>query len=189
METLVVLGLFSVVLGVGMDIYLLSGRTSRKALVMERVQADARFAVEAMTREVRTGDLDYDYYAGRGTPLALPDDELAVVSSDLTKIRFHRSSVANESACADAQSRPCLLVTVGANPPEAITPRGVRVMTAMFYVSPAVDPFIFSPGAGYASDTQPHVTIVLGLESAGGRQGEQASVSLQTTAASRAYRR
>jgi hypothetical protein len=144
--------------------------------------------MEAITREVRTGTIDFDYYAARATPPALPDTELALISSDNSRLRFHRSDASNEAYCADAASRPCLLVTVDGNDPAAITPKGSKVTSVGFYVAPSADPFYYTP-TGWQSDVQPHATIVLSLESVGGRVGETATINLQTTATSRAYRR
>lgn len=188
MEMLVALGLFSIIMSVGMDIYLLAGRAQRKVFSLERLQSDARFAMEAITREVRTGSIDYAYYATRGTGIGLPDTELALVSSDNTRLRFHRSDASNESACADEESRPCLLVTVDGNAPASITPKGAKLNSVGFYVAPAFDPFEFT-ATGWQSNVQPHVTVVLGLQSVGERVNESVEINLQTTATSRAYRR
>lgn len=188
MEMLVALGLFSMVMATGMDIYLLAGRAQRKVFTLERLQSDARYAMEAMAREVRTGSIDFAYYAGRGTPLALPDSELALVASDNSRLRFHRSTTADQGYCADAASVPCLLVTADNGTPAAITPRGVSVTSLGFYVAPSLDPFTFG-AAGWLVNVQPHVTVVVALRSVGGRIGETQDIYLQTTATSRAYRR
>jgi hypothetical protein len=188
MEMLVALGLFSMIVATGMDIYLLAGRAQRKVFTLERLQSDARYAMEAMTREVRTGAIDFAYYVGRGTPLALPDSELALISSDNSRLRFHKSTTTDQSYCADATSVPCLLVTVDDGTPAAITPKGVTVTSLGFYVAPNVDPFTFG-ATGWSSNVQPHVTIVVSLRSVGGRIGETQDIFLQTTATSRTYRR
>ncbi|HSD12131.1 MAG TPA: prepilin-type N-terminal cleavage/methylation domain-containing protein [Patescibacteria group bacterium] len=190
MELLVVLSIFSMVVTTATDIFLLTNRSQRKIFGLERTQADARYTLEAIAREVRTGSIDYAYYAGRGTPLGTPDAELALIDATNSPLKFKVSDASNQGLCADANSRPCLLVTVGANSPSAITPKNVAVRTAKFYVGPTVDPMSFSVVTGsYASSVQPHVTIVLVLESRGDRAGEQSVVYLQTTATSRGYKR
>lgn len=190
MELLVVLGIFSTVVVAASDIFLLANKSQRKMFGLERVQADARFTMEAIVREVRTGTFDYAYYAGRGTPIGVPDTELALIDSTNTKIRFHVSNAGNESNCANAQSRPCLLVTVGNGTPAPMTPKSVRVNNARFYVAPVTDPNTFDPATGtYSSNVQPHVTVVLMLESTAERQTERSIVYLQTTATNRKYRR
>ncbi len=190
MELLVVLTIFSMVVTTATDIFLLTNRSQRKIFGLERTQADARYTLEAIAREVRTGTIDYAYYAGRAAQLATPDAELALLDAANSPLKFKVSDSGTEALCADANSRPCLLVTVGANPPAAITPKNVAVRTAKFYVAPTSDPMSYDVTTGsYASNVQPHVTIVLVLESRGDRAGEQSVVYLQTTATSRGYKR
>lgn len=188
MELLVVLTIFSTVVVAATDIFLLANRSQRKVFGLEKAQADARFTLEAITREVRTGSIDYGYYAARGTSLGVPDAELALLDAGNAPMRFAVSDASTASLCADAASAPCLLVTIGANPPAAITPKGVAVRNIRFYVAPTVDPFRYDAGA-YAADEQPRVTVVMALETRGDRAGEQTVVFLQTTATSRAYKR
>jgi prepilin-type N-terminal cleavage/methylation domain-containing protein len=190
MELLVVLGLFSTVVVASSDIFLLANRSQRKLFGLERTQADARFTMEAITREVRTGLIDYAYYAGRGTAMGTPDGELALIDSTNTKVKFQVSDTSNEANCADASSKPCLLVSVGGGTPTAVTPKGVQVNNAKFYISPTTDPNVLDPNTGaYAANVQPHVTVVLILRSTRERSTEQSVVYLQTTATNRKYKR
>lgn len=188
MELVVVLGIFTTVVVAASDVFLLASRSQRKIFNLERTQSDARFTMEAMTREIRTGSIDYAYYAARGTAIGLPDDELAIVDTDNTRIRFFRSSDPLE--CVDGNSTPCLMVGVDANTPVPITPKDVVLRNIAFYISPAEDPQSFDPFTGaYAADTHPQVTVVLMLESTRGRAGEGAAAAFQTTVATRIYRR
>jgi prepilin-type N-terminal cleavage/methylation domain-containing protein len=188
MELVVVLGIFTTVVVAASDIFLLASRSQRKIFNLERTQSDARFTMEAITREIRTGEIDYGYYEARAAPIGFPDDELVIIDSNNTRIRFFRSL--DPSECVDAASTPCLMVGVDANAPVTITPKDVVVRNASFYVTPQQDPQSFDPATGtYAADVRPHVTIVLMLESTRGRAGEGAVVSLQTTVATRTYRR
>ncbi len=190
MELLVVMSLFTTVVLIASDIFMLSNRASRKIFGWERTQADARYTMEAITREVRTGSVDFGYYAGRGTAIGTPESELALIESDTTPIKFKVSDANNASLCADLQSAPCLLVTVGTGAPAAVTPKNVAVISAKFYISPATDPTVFNASTGsYDSDIQPRVTAVLVLQSRGGAAAEQTVVYLQTTATSRSYKR
>jgi prepilin-type N-terminal cleavage/methylation domain-containing protein len=190
MELLVVLGIFSMVVTSASDIFLLTGKSQRKIFGLERTQADARFTMEAIAREVRTGTFDWAYYAGRTLPLGLPDNELALVDSTQTALRFSMSDSNTNALCPDAASTPCLLVTVGTNTPTPLTPKGVVVRNLAFYIAPQLDPSVFNPATGtYASTEQPRVTIVLVLESITERVGERSIVSIQTTVTNRLYRR
>lgn len=190
MELLVVLGLFSTVVVVASDIFILSNRAQRKILSLERTQADARFTMEAITREVRTGDVDFGYYAARGTQIGRPEAELALIDNTNTPIRFHQSDAGNSMFCPDTESTPCLLVTLDVNDPVSITPKGVLVRNARFYISPSSDPDVFDPGTGtYPVNIQPRVTVVLVLDSVAQKAEDRVRVQFQTTIASRTYAR
>ncbi len=187
MEMLVALGLFSMVMVSAPDIYLLASRSQRRALSMERAQSDARFAMEAITREIRGGSIDYGYYAESA---ASPVDDLALIASDGSELVFSRSTSTTASACPDAESVPCLLVSIDGSDPVSMTSRGISVSGLNFYVGPFDDPFAFDESIGdYGSNVQPHVTVSMTLRSVGGRDDDQSTVHLQTTATSRTYRR
>ncbi len=188
MELVVVLGIFTTVVVAASDIFLLASKSQRRIFSFERTQADARFTMETFAREIRSGAIDYAYYADRSEPIGIPERELAIVDGDDARIRFFRSE--DVADCVDANSTPCLLVAVDGGTPAVITPKDVAVRNIAFYVTPAADPQEFEPDGGtYAADVQPHVTIVLMLESTRGRDGERALVSFQTTVAMRTYSR
>jgi prepilin-type N-terminal cleavage/methylation domain-containing protein len=187
-ELLVVLGIFSTVVVLASDIFLVTNRSQRELFGAERTQADARYTLEAIAREVRTGSIDYDYYVSRGTPIGTPDTELALVDSTDTPIRFRLSTSASQ--CLDATVSPCLLVRVGSGTEQSITPRNIAVLSAKFYITPATDPTIFDAVTGlYGQNVQPHVTVALQLQSRGERVTERTTVYVQTTSTSRAYSR
>ncbi|MEA3249676.1 MAG: prepilin-type N-terminal cleavage/methylation domain-containing protein [Patescibacteria group bacterium] len=190
MEMIVAITIFSTLIVAATDIFLLASRTQRKVFDLESMQASARYTMEAMVREVRTGVIDLDYYAGRAQPLGTPDTELALIDSEGDQIRFFESDASTEADCPNENSRPCLLVAVGVNPPAPISPKGIRVRSVSFYVSPDVDPFAFNSAAGsYLSNIQPSVTIVMSFESASRKIDERTYTYLQTTATSRRYER
>lgn len=192
MELLVVLGIFSMVVTAASDIFLMTNRSQRKVFGLERTQADARFTLEAMAREIRTGVIDYAYYAGRTLPLGTPDTELALIDSTNVPLRFALSSSPAECDRPEAATSPCLTVTINDDPltTSAITPKGVAVRGVAFYVSPTADPLTFNPLTGaYGADLQPRVTIVLTLASTGGRADERTTLNMQTTVTNRKYRR
>ncbi len=188
MELLVALGIFSMVVTAASDIFLMTSRAQRKIFAMERAQADARLALEAMIREVRSDRIDYASYAG-GVPV--PSDILYLRDSRGESIDFRISRTeAENDLCADAASRPCALVKVGSGDIAAITPRGVRVLQLKFLISPTVDPMAIDAATGtYLSDLQPRVTVIMDMEALGERAGESSLVYTQTTATSRQYRR
>ena len=192
MELLVVMGIFSTVVVSASDIFIAANRAQRKISALERLQADARFTLEAVTREVRGGSIDWTYYAGQSLSLDASVVVLALRDSTNAPIVFHKSDAANATYCPDAASTPCLLMTlgtVGVDPPAPLTPKGESVQNVKFYVAPSADPSSFNAATGvYASDLQPRVTAVLVLKSTE-RIVEGAVVYIQTTASSRWYPR
>lgn len=194
MELLVVLGIFSMVVTAASDIFMLTGRSQRRVFGLERTQADARFAMEALTREIRTGRIDYAYYAARvaagGATFGAPETELALIDSTDTPLRFFLSVTDEEKAACAADSIPCLLVSVDGGAASAITPKGVSLSTLAFYISPLADPTEFDVDNGeFLTNEQPRVTIVLSLDSVAGREDERAHLNLQTTVTNRRYDR
>ena len=187
MELLVVLGIFSAVVASASDIFMLATRSQRKVFALERTQADARFTMEAIAREVRTGSIDYAHY-GDKLQAPGPADELALIDSTGQPIRFFKSD--DPATCADTESAPCLLVAIGGGSPAAITPKGVKVYSAAFYLMPKADPGQFDPASGsFAADVQPHVTVVLVMESTVQDPRERSVVYMQTTVENRGYKR
>ncbi|MBI4457545.1 prepilin-type N-terminal cleavage/methylation domain-containing protein [Candidatus Uhrbacteria bacterium] len=193
MELLVVLGIFSTVVVSASDIFLSANKAQRKIAALERAQSDARFTLEAVTREVRGGRIDWQYYVDNSISLTGPVEILALRDGTDAPIVFHRSDAGNASYCPDAASTPCLLVTLGTpgvDQPAPLTPKGVTAQNVKFYVAPAADPSSFNPAAGtYASNGQPRVTTVLVLKSTEQRAIEGAVVYAQTTSSSRWYPR
>ena len=188
MEMLVVLGLFSMVVAAASDIFLITNRSMQKIFTLERAQADARFALEAMVREIRSDSLDFAAYGGDipvGTGiLRLRDDsDQAIV--------FRRSNDDESGLCRDNDAdAPCLLVSAGGSATVPVTPRGVVVNNLRFFISPARDPFVMDPVTGkYGNNLQPRVTIVMTVTASTGRLSDLSVINLQTTAASRIYKR
>ena len=62
MEIVVFLAIFSTTALIAVDLFLTITRVQRQVRNVQAVQTDARFALEAMGREIRIGAIDYDYY-------------------------------------------------------------------------------------------------------------------------------
>jgi prepilin-type N-terminal cleavage/methylation domain-containing protein len=188
MEMLVAISLFSLIIATAADIFMMASRSQRKVFDLQAMQASSRFTIEAIVREIRTGTIDYNYYFGRGNGMQMPERALALIGSDELPIKFYTSDQSNEQYCQDELSRPCLLVEVGSYDPAPLSPRGVRVRSVDFFISPDSSPFEYNVStSGYDSDVQPSVTVLLSLESVGRKSGERTYLDLQTTATSRKY--
>jgi prepilin-type N-terminal cleavage/methylation domain-containing protein len=145
MEMIVVLGLFSIVMVSASDIFLMSNRTQRKTLNLERVQSDARYAMEAMVREIRSGAIDYPWYADNGKPIdgTGPTDTLAVIDGQGDRVVMYKSD-----QCGDTDTQSCLVVQLNDGDPQVLTPRGVNIYKAAFYIRPNVSPYVFDSSTG-----------------------------------------
>ena len=190
MELVIVMGIVGMVLTSATDIFMMVSRAQRKIFALEKTQADARFTLEAMAREARSGMIDYPFYLASSTAVPAPTEDLALVDSYNTKMRFRKSGAGEESLCADADSAPCLLMSIAGGSEAPLTPKGVVVRNVKFYIGPTRDPFDYvAADGGYAANEQPHVTIVLMLEGKGTRPEENSIVYAQTTVTSRASMR
>ncbi len=194
MELLVVLGIFTTTVAMASDIFMLASRAQRKVFALERTQADARFTMEAMIREIRGDAIDYEWYQQQGLDLAAASSmtSLALVDHEGRHIRFWKAE--EPQYCPDPNSTPCLRVSIqpeGGEPSEApMTPNGVKVVQCRFYISPKVDPNLFDPATGkYPSDQQPLVTVTLTMQSSSLEPVQQTVVYFQSTAATRNYGR
>lgn len=183
-EMMVVLAIFSVATVVVVDIFMMAGKAQRRTLAIEKIQSDARYSIEAISKEIKMDMIDYDWvgYAGGITS---PEDALALLDADNNSIIFKISA----DDCP-AGTNKCLVVSLdGGLTWASITSEGNNVEDLKFYINPAVNPFLMNVANLYDSNNQPRVTIVLATKGIGGRAEEQQTIYLQTTVSSRIYRR
>ncbi len=185
-EMMVVLAIFSIVTVVIVDIFMMASRAQRRTLAVQRIQSDARYSMEAITREIKMDNIDYNFYGG--TISSEPQDVLALRDADDNSIIFKKST----ENCPVGTTN-CLVVSLdGGTTWESITSKGINVLDLKFYIDPSKDPFkLVKIGEAYTyeTDNQPRVTVVLVTEGIGGRVEEQQTVYLQTTVSNRIYRR
>lgn len=183
MELLVVMGVFSLTVALTSAIFIQSNRAQRRVLAMTAAQADVRFTLEAIVREVRGGLIDYATYEGSGG-VPVPADKLIIKSASGSRLKFYAET--NPSICPSGVSR-CLAVDVDGQV-QSVTSAGVTLQGMTFFVSPSTDPFSIDATSGlYKSDQQPLVTIAMKVATAGSKTEDPATVSAQTTVASRIY--
>lgn len=183
-EMMVVLAIFSVATVVIVDIFMMAGKAQRRTLAIEKIQSDARYSIEAISKEIKMDMIDYGW-AGYVGGITLPEDALALLDADNNSIIFKKS----ENDCPTGTTK-CLVVSLdGGLTWASITSEGSNVEDLKFYIDPVVDPFVMNAGNIYDSDNQPRVTIVLVTKGIGGRVEEQQTIYLQTTVSSRIYRR
>lgn len=183
MEIVVGLALFGVALISLTDIYLLSQTTQNKLVGETKIQADARFVIELLAREVRMSMIDYQAINPADYSPAL--DYLPLVDTAGNTTIFITTS---SPYICEPGTTSCLAVKQNDSAWASITPRGVNILRADFYVYPEADPFAITTNR-YAASSTPRVTIILASENITSRQAERNIQNLQTTVSSRVYKR
>lgn len=186
MELLVVLGVFSITVTMASAIFLQSNAVQRRVILMNAAQADLRFSLEAMVREVRQGGVDYAFYERDGG-VELPTDRLAVTNPFGQLEEFFMTD--DPTVCPEGVPR-CLAVSIDGAAGEPMTSRSLIVDRVLFYVTPNVDPFTRDVDSGlYLSDIHPSVTMIISGRTNGVKAEDVVPVQAQTTVSTRTYAR
>lgn len=185
MELLVVMGVFSLTVAIASSIFIQSNRAQRRVLALTAAQADLRFTLEAIVREIRGGQIDYASYEGSGG-ISVPAEKLIIRSASGSLLKFYAET--NPTVCPGNVTR-CLAVDVDGQV-QSVTSSGITLQDLTFYISPQSDPFSVDPASGrYKADQQPLVTVALKVKTGGSKTEDAAILSAQTTVASRTYAR
>lgn len=207
-EMLVVVAVFSVMMLIATNIFLVASKASRQAASSQRVQGDVRFALEAIAREVRFGTIDYDCYAPNpgcdpediGTPIDLDalkgqTSLLALRDTDGNRIRYKvmdSNGVPKLQVCfIDAGVESLDKCDAPVAPAwQVVTPEDVLIENGMFYLYPFLSPFKLrtSIPPPYDANAQPRVTIVLKTRQQTNEVSPE-TISAQTSVVSRYYAR
>ena len=174
METIVALGVFTLLLWSITAVFLMASQAQRRVAVTQRLLNDARYIIESIASDMRIGIPDYDKnISSRFT------DTLWLRDEDNNSIVYQRFT----SSCAQDTPSCIKKSQDGGVTFSPLTSQGVIVPEdgLRFYISPRPS---FWPGG--TSQTQPRVTILLTLQPAE-LLPYQISVSLQTSASSRFY--
>lgn len=183
MEIVVGLALFGVALISLTDIYLLSQKTQNKLVGETRIQADARFVMEVLAREIRMNLIDYAAIDQADFSPAL--NYLPLIDVAGNRLVFMTTS---SPAICEPGTASCLAVKQNDSAWASITPKGVNILKSEFYIYPEADPYAIV-GNQYAASSTPRVTIILSSENITSKQAEKNIQNLQTTVSSRVYKR
>lgn len=185
MELLVVLGVFSLTVGMASSVFLLSNQAQRRTLALTSAQADLRFSLESIVREVRSGQIDYAAYAA-SDGVQVPAERLMLRTASGSRLTFF---AAEDAATCPAGTARCLAVEVDGTA-QAVTSAGVQLEALTFFVSPQADPYAVDEASGlYFADAQPLVTVALRLKTLTRRPEDSVALDAQTTVAARTYAR
>ncbi|MDP3986306.1 MAG: hypothetical protein U1C53_02870 [Candidatus Veblenbacteria bacterium] len=184
-ELLVVVAIMLVVVSAAASIFLLVSRTQKRIIANQQVQGEVRFALESMVRDIHVGMVDYGYY--QSIPLVdasgviQPLQALALRDASNQPVLYRLNSLNQTLEVSRGQGgtwQPLLSDTV-------------QVSMVRFYIVPAANPFVPCSGGSCATvpNEQPRVTVSLTAQNVPESGYPTASLWLQTTIVSRAYRR
>jgi prepilin-type N-terminal cleavage/methylation domain-containing protein len=215
LELLISTAIFAITVVIGVDLFFTIVKVQKRTNFIQTIQVDARNNLEDMARLVRTGVIDYDYYADPegdgtavGTPIALSDlHDLTTEANKILVIRdqdnnqyfFERIKVGTrgviKSCVVNLQSsdaaNKCYSTRLSNHAGwEVVTPTDIDVEKFLIWVKPLVNPFkLDDTTADYLSDEQPLVTIVLKTSTVIKTPPYAFTSNLQTTVSSRQYLR
>ncbi|MFA6512316.1 MAG: prepilin-type N-terminal cleavage/methylation domain-containing protein [Patescibacteria group bacterium] len=207
LELLIVTAIFALTVVLAVDIFIVLTKLQRKTFTSQRLQGDARFVMELIAKDVRLGQIDYEFYDqlsslyGITIDLTTSTNLLALRDAQGESIVYRRADLQGDTLWDEPlgnewndPSGPALEVCIGdciSNTNsvwESITPEGIKVVSTHFFITPSVTPFV--PVAGvFANDEQPKVLIQIGTQGEGFTTEEQGFIFLQTTASTRIYER
>jgi prepilin-type N-terminal cleavage/methylation domain-containing protein len=205
LEILVVMSIFAVAVLLSTNLFITITKIQRKTASEQRLQGDARFVMELISKDIRLGRMDYDFYGDTavainlmdkttadGNPVQNPARVLAVRDSEGERIVYRRTKQGTEPEWNGTGDgiEVCIGSCIGGGTWERITPEGVRVLSVNFYIFPDVNPFTPPDMNGiYLADEQPHVTFQVTTQGTGANAEEQGIVNLQSTSSMRIYER
>ncbi len=199
------MAIFSIVLGVIIQIFIFTTRTQRRSRSVQEAYAQGRAAVEGVARELQNGSVDYGYYSDPAHAAdsleAQPVDVTALRDSQGQSVRFRCvENLANgaEQACdADTPERGQVELCRGsgcdATPPAwaGVTDEATDVTAWSVWLGPEDDPFRRDPDdvARYLADVQPWLTVAATVQPAPVSGVQLPEARVQATVSSRSYLR
>jgi prepilin-type N-terminal cleavage/methylation domain-containing protein len=182
LEMLVVSAIFVMALTSMVSIFVQTNRAQKSLANSEKLQADTRYVVELVTREVRNNRIDYDFYDGSsGKDLDdQPVNYLALRDGDDEQIIFHYDNN-NMKICRDIS----VAINCANDNYFDITPDDISVISMKFLISPNINPF--SVYAAGRPDLQPLITLALTTQSLTGSADGPDWIRYQTAISSRYY--
>lgn len=177
-EMIVAVGVFSGASLIGVTALLSLMASQRKAISIQSAYDNMRFAVEIISKDLRTGDVFHCGSSGNPSfpqdcpPSGSGDTSITFLNSNGQSIRYQQA-VCNSVGCIQKS------VDGGAN--EQITGDDVDIQNLRFFVRGSL------PSSGESPPFQAVVTIIADGEAGSGRSKSQ--FSLQTTVTQRTVRK
>ncbi|MFH1867261.1 MAG: prepilin-type N-terminal cleavage/methylation domain-containing protein [Patescibacteria group bacterium] len=183
MEVVVVMFIFTLAAVIIAEIFINVQRAQQRTRDLQTAFTDARYVLEVIAKEIRSGFINYSEYTVQGEEVA-QNSNLYITTSQGNSLYFRKAPVAECRGTVD-----CIQLSKndGVEWFDLTTPT-LRVDTLEFFVTPLEDPFPTEVTAT-TPDIQPQVTIVLKTSSTNIKIAEQKPTYLQTTVTARVYAR
>lgn len=202
-EVIIVMAIFSIVMGVIIQIFIFTTRTQRRSRSMQEAYAQGRAAVESLVREAQNGSVDYSFYADPASGVSLVAQPVSVVAlrdSQGQTVRFR---------CTEDPGTPDTVVPCAAATPArgvvqvcrgsacaaggwaGVTDGAADITSWRTWLGPVADPFSRDPDSpsSYMAYEQPWVTVSATVQPHPVAGGTLLPVRLQSTVSSRTYLR
>lgn len=213
LELLISTAIFAITVVVGVDLFFTIVKVQKRTNFVQTIQVDARNNLEDMARLVRTGMIDYDFYAdpdgdpATADPIAfdeLYDDTdsnklLVIRDQDNNQYFFERIDDAGrgviKTCVVNLQSSDPADECLSSRLPnhagwEDVTPDDIEVEKFLIWIKPSGNPMVLNNATGvYDLNEQPLVTIVLKTSTVNKDKQYAFTSHLQTTISSRLYLR
>ena len=134
------------------NLFLVANRSQRSAQAQLRVQADARFTLETIAREIRASVPDYALYADPHADGTATDDAISLTQAthvlalrDSTNAQtvFRQASTTSDPwAGGGAKLEICSTDCENTNAWSDITPPGVTLVHFEVFITPSANPFL-----------------------------------------------
>jgi len=201
-EVIITMAIFSIVLGVVIQIFIFTTRTQRRSRSIQEAYAQGRAAVEQLAREGQNGSVDYSFYNDPLNPVSLTAQPLATAAlrdSQGQTVRFRCVERLAEGAvqpCDDTTSelgqvQLCRGSGCDSGSWAGITDEATDVTSWRTWLGPVENPFLREPDDAslYLENVQPWITASITVRPAAVAGGQLAPVHLQATVSSRTYLR
>lgn len=178
-ELLIVTSIFTIAMTILSSTYISFNQLHRKVANRAILGQDMRYIMELIIRAARNLPIDYT--------ASIPDKD-----NQITFLIFNTIPVvvAKRSApdCTDTTVSSCLAFQVNGGPWAQLTSNRVEVTNFDVYIRPSVSPFE-AVGNSYPNNTQPLMTLNLGLVYKAERPKDNVTLQAQTAVSSRLYLR
>lgn len=173
-EAVVATGVFAFVVASALGVYMAVLRLDSKSRAERSVQQNARFIMDYLAKEIRNGAIDYS-----GTN----DVDTLTIFNQLSQEEIFNYNTAGCNEGAGDVTQCVLQLTKTGIGTTNLNSSDVRITRLRFFLDPDADPFNLD------NDThmQPHVTVVMRVESASLKNSERGILDVQSTFTVRDY--